>query len=104
MTDAVKNKITASLKATGYPVAYRAFKNAQDMPFICWRIVYSNNFIADGIVYKEIDHVQIELYTASKNPDAERNVQNALAGYVWQKSEEFIESENAYQVIYEIEV
>ena len=74
------------------------------MPYLCWQVAYSSNFAADGIVYRKIDHIQIELYTPRKNLAAESRVEAALAPYFWEKTETYIESEKAMQVIYEIEV
>lgn len=97
-------KLAKQLRTTGYPVAYRAFEKRQKMPFICWLEAYSNNFAADGLVYQPFSHIQVELYTYRKDKEAEQRVEQALAGYFWEKSETYIESENAYQIIYDLEV
>lgn len=94
------------LEATGIPVAYYAFpeEEAPPLPFICYLAAYSNNFIADGMVYCKIDHLQIELYTEVKDLEAEAKVEKALASFVWEKTETYIDSEKCYQILYEIEV
>lgn len=104
MTALEQEQLELRLRSTGYPVAYQAFRSPQKMPFICWQTAYSNNFAADGIVYRQIDHIQIELYTPRKDQEAESRMEQALASYFWEKSEAYIESENAMQVVYEIEV
>ena len=92
------------LKTTGYPVAYNVFKTPKKPPFICYLVVGSNNFFADGRVYLSVNRVQVELYTSKKDIYAESKVEQALSSMYWQKSEEYIEDQGAYEVIYEIEV
>lgn len=96
--------ISELLKATGLPVAYRAFKERQDPPFICYLVVNSNNFFADDSVYFPVNRLQIELYTSDKDPETEKKLEMALQGLCWEKSESLIESEQIYQITYEIEV
>ena len=94
------------LKATGLPVTYRSWpeNGAPPMPYICYLATYSNNFGADDGVYHKIDHIQIELYTKLKDQEAEDKVENALSSLYWQKTEEYIDSESCFQILYEIEV
>ena len=54
--------------------------------------------------YQPIDHVQIELYTKDKNPEAEGMVESALSSLFWEKSETYIDTEKCYQILYEVEV
>ena len=94
------------LESTGLPVAYRAFPvgQAPDLPFICYLVEYSNNFDADNRVYHPINHISIELYTEFKNPDAEALVETALKDICWEKTEEYLDDERCYEILYEIEV
>lgn len=94
------------LESTGLPVVYREWPidGAPELPYICYLTTYSNNFSADGVVYQPIDHVQIELYTKDKNPEAEGRVENALSSLFWDKSETYIDTEQCYQILYEVEV
>lgn len=94
------------LETTGFPVTYRKWNNgaAPPLPYICYLVAYSNNFAADGVVYAKIDHIQVELYTALKDPEAEEKVEIALSSFVWEKDETYIDSEKCYQILYEIEV
>ena len=94
------------LGTTGLPVTYRAWpeNDAPPMPYICYLVTYSNNFGADNRVYHKIDHLQVELYTKLKDPEAEDRVENALSSLYWDKTEEYIDSERCYQILYEIEV
>ncbi len=94
------------LCTSGLPVAYRAFpeNEAPPLPFICYLVTESNNFAADGQVYYGANCVQIELYTQYKQPEVEEKVEKALSSFYWEKSEEYIDSERCYQIIYELEV
>lgn len=99
-------KMKNILETTGLPVAYYAFPEgeAPPLPFICYLVSGSNNFIADGAVYHKIDRLQVELYTEVKDPAAEEAVEGVLASFVWEKTETYIDSEKCYQIMYEIEV
>lgn len=92
------------LKSTGIPVTYNAWKTKKKLPYICYLNAYSNNFAADGNVYYLINHLQIELYTEEKDTEAEEKVEQALSSFFWEKTEEYIDTERCYQIIYEIEV
>jgi len=97
------------LEATGYPVAYSHFTETDNNPlpippFICYWVVYSANFSADNIIYKEIQNVQIELYTNLKDLAAEAKLQTVLNEneLPFGTTETFIDSEMIYQKIYEV--
>ena len=94
------------LESTGFPVAYHSFPedDAPPMPYIVFLEPYSNNFSADGITYSQISHIQVELYTKFKEPEAEQKVESCLSSFFWNKSEFKIDSEKCYEIIYELEV
>lgn len=94
------------LKTTGYPVAYRFFETPQKPPYICYFVTNSNNKSADNVVWQKINHIQIELYTAKKDREAEQKLEDALtsAGIFFESAETYIDSEKIYQKIYETEV
>lgn len=89
-------------------VAYRAFpvNKAPKLPFICYLVNGSDNFIADNKVYKKITVVNVELYTAIKDIDTENAVEDAFdnASIVWDKYEEYIDDEQVYEIVYTIEI
>lgn len=99
-------ELKKQLETTGFPVAYRSWpeEEAPPLPFICYFCAYSNNFSGDSGVYYKINHVQVELYVKLKDPEAEDKVEQALSSFFWEKTETFLETENCYQIIYEIEV
>lgn len=100
------DELEDKLKETGLPVVYRNWKagTAPPLPWICYLVAYSNNFAADGGVYARVDHIQVELYTALKDQEAEERVETALSYFVWEKTETYLESEKCFQILYEIEV
>ena len=101
------NELNTALKSiSGFDkkVAYRAFPvgKAPKLPFICYQATQTNNFDADNSVYQVIQGVDIELYTAKKDEATEALVEEKLAecNLVWQKYEEYLDSENCYMITY----
>lgn len=87
-------------------VAYRAFPvgKAPKLPFICYLCTNTTNFAADDYVYQVIQEVDVELYTAKKDETSERAVEDKLneLGLVWDKYEEYIDTENCYMITYTV--
>lgn len=101
MTLAELNKL---LKATGYPVAYSHFPEAKAPPFITYLVTYSSNFIADNKVHKQIQNVDIELYTNFKDLNVEAKLEAILDAneIPYNTTETFIDDEKLFQKIYEV--
>lgn len=99
-------ELAALLETTGLPVAYRAFPagKAPPLPYLCYLCTGTNNFDADDRVYQVYQGVDVELYTETKRPDLELAVEAALSDVGWEKTEEYLDDEKCYQIIYEIEV
>ncbi len=95
------------MKETGLPFAYDHFAEGEspNPPFITFLLPGSNNFAADGKVYKKINEVHIELYTDEKNPETEALVEDVLDDHeiFYEKTEVWIESEKLYEVLYSFE-
>ena len=89
-------------------VAYRAFPviDAPEFPYICIMATQTDNFMADNHVYEVIQGVEIELYSEMKDIEAESALEAALdENFIpWQKYEEYIDSEEMYQITYEVEL
>lgn len=100
------SELNAQLKTTELPVTYRAWPEgmAPTLPYICYLCTSPDSLIADGAVYYTYENVRVELYTACKDPEAEANVETALFGFHWKKSETYISTERCYLITYEIEV
>ena len=96
-------KILEKLKI---PIAYNHFTTVQKPPYLVYKVTSSNNFIADNKVYKKIRKVDIELYTESKNEELEQKLETVLCEneMVFDCFETYIQSEDVYQVIYEISI
>lgn len=96
------------VKAVGYLVAYHHFEEGQepDKPYIVYLYPGTNNFSADGIVYQDINQMDIELYTEKKNLEAEKRVEAVLKehGFFYEKTESYLDTEKMYEVLYEMEV
>ena len=95
------------LDGSGIPFVYRAWKYCHDLPFGVFYFEHDNPFAADGIVYAKKTLYALELYTAEKDPYAEAALEKALtaAGIFYSKSDEtYIDEEQMFYVIYEIEV
>lgn len=62
----------------------------------------SNNFIADNIVYKKIDSIELHYVFATKNIDTEETIENTILGDIaWRKSDEtYYLDEEVWEVIY----
>ena len=89
-------------------VAYRAFPvgHAPALPFICYRATDTDNYKADNVVYKVRQFVDVELYTATKDISAETALEQIFnnAEITWDKDEDYIESEDMYQITYEVSI
>lgn len=90
------------------PYAYHHFAEGEspEPPFIVFLFPGSDNFAADGVVYYKINRLNIELYTDLKNVELEATIEAVLDehGIFYEKSEVWIETENLYEVLYQMEV
>ena len=97
-------EIVLLLSQLGIPYAYDHFAEgeAPAPPFICYLCPSSDNFSADGKVYRKFNDVHIELYTDKKEPATELLIENLLdsESIFYNKSETWIESEKLYEVLY----
>lgn len=98
--------VKGMLEETGFEVAYRFFKTNPLFPFIVYICPYDKNFAADGKAYHSTKHIQIELYTEIKDLQAEEKVEEVLNRneIYFEKTENYIDSESMYQIVYEIEI
>lgn len=91
-----------------FPTAYWSFpeKEAPPMPYLVYFQTNTENFGADNKVYHQRRRVSIELLTKTKDPAAEAAVEDALDTneIFWNKTETHLDDEDAYEVIYDVEV
>lgn len=102
------SEVSAMADETGLPNAYDHFAEGEspDPPFLIFLFPRSNNFSADGQVYRKINELHFELYTDRKQPDVEEEVEAVLDnhGIVYDKTEVWIADERLYEVLYSMEV
>lgn len=101
-------EVMAMLTEMDIPFAYDHFVEGEspEPPFLVFLYPGSNHFAADGRVYFKVNRLNIELYTDKKDVELEETVEAVLDrhGIFYGKSEVWIESENLYEVIYQMEV
>lgn len=98
------NKTVKILKKIGFPFSYNHFSEGEEvsLPYICFLYPSSDNFSADGKVYKKINEVNFELYTDKKDRKAERKVEEVLDSFniFYDKAESYIPEEHMYEILY----
>lgn len=101
-----KKEIAAMVDAIGIPSAYRVFKEPQDLPYAIFIYEENDDIVADGTNYQEVVNLSLYLYTATKDFDLEAKTEGILngAGLVFSKMEDYIDTEQMYQITYESEV
>ena len=99
-------EVMKMMEETGLPFAYDHFVEGEspEPPFLVFLYPKADNFAADGIAYFKISRLDVELYTDLK--ELEERIEAVLLkhGIFYGKSEVFIESEQLYEVLYEMEV
>lgn len=100
-------EIAQMIESIGLPFTYDSFPNnvAPLPPYIVFNYPNRDDFGADNINYSKIDTLNIELYTASKDFTLEQNIEAILTqnGFFYEKNEDYIRSENLYQITYDME-
>ena len=99
-------KLITGLKELGFAVAYSHFAEGDvpESPYVVVNGFGSENFSADGIVYHEIEDIDIELYCEKKDPESEKKIADFLTEHkiYYEKEETYIDTEKKIQVIFEI--
>lgn len=89
-------------------IAYRFFprEKVPELPYIVYLETSTDNFSADNIVYHKIQNVDIELYTKNKDMISEEAVETLLNAnsIFWEKSEDYLDSEQMYMITYSIQI
>jgi len=99
-------QLKTQLETSDLPVAYLAFPEsaAPAMPFVVFQETRTDNFGADGVVYKKLSVIQIDLYTRGRDLDAEEALEDALAFTYWDKEQSPIDDEACYRWSYDITI
>ena len=100
--------IAAMIESIGLPYAYYQFPEGtgQEPPFVVFFYSNTDYLYADESNYQRIVTLNIELYTREKDFDTEASVEEILKnnGFTYYKEENYIESEQMWQIAYEMEV
>jgi len=100
--------IMAMLTEIGLPFAYDHYAEGEspEPPFVLFTFPGTDNYMADDVVYAEVQEINIELYTDYKSPPHEKMVEKVLNAHEipWDKTEVWIEDEKLYEVLYGFDV
>ena len=95
------------LSGTRLPVSYSNLPIGENArPYIVYYQTGVNNFAADGIAYFSAKRFTIVLYSDNRDRVSEGLIETALstAGIFWNKTEDYLDNDKLFSVIYEIEV
>lgn len=98
-----ENELFTLLSTLKYPVAYDHFTTKTvSIPFIIYRNTDAQTFKADDKNYNVSKQYIVDLVTAKKEPDVESSLEKVFDdNYLpYEKSEDYIESEQIYQIRY----
>ena len=102
------DEVVAMMEEIGIPFAYHHYVEGEspDPPFAVFLYPASNHFSADGKVYFKASRLNVELYTDLKDIELEQRIEAVfdMHGIFYEKSEVWIETENLYEVLYQMEV
>ena len=104
------SELNKVLEAVGVPVVYHSFQTSNQKvktpPYICYYLKESDNIGADNKVSVKFNRCNVELYSVSKNPTLEQNLEDALdkASIFYDKTELYIQEEKMFEILYEIEI
>lgn len=99
------NDIIKVLRSTGLDVGYQTVKKGTQAPFLVYTGNGADTFLADGTVYHQTDHYDIEYYFEDKDPKLERKIESTLlsAGLIYGKSEDVdLEDSDLHYITYSI--
>lgn len=106
-----REDIEKMLDEVGLPYRYHHFTQKEmeviPLPIVVWNVPGTDNFFTDGTVYKKIQNLDIELYTDEKDWELEEKLEEVLNkhGIPWEQTvSEWIQSENMWESLYEMEV
>lgn len=99
-------QMIALLDTLSVPSVYDHALEGQTLPFIAIHTEQPDNFVADNLVYCEKWNFRIDLYTVKKDLVIEAAIKKLLNdnGIAWTKTEQYIDSEQVWEVEFEFEV
>ena len=100
-------QIAEMMEEMGLPFPYHPYAAGEspEPPFLLFLSPGENTFSADNLAYFSCKQLDIELYTDKKLPELEEQVEAVLAQHeiYYTKTELFIDSEELYEVLYEMD-
>lgn len=97
--------IRTMLLQASVPVYYNHAPNGISVPFIIYRDA-SDNFGADNKVYHKVLHIDVELYSTTKDTTLESSLESIFENecIFWEKETYYMSDDEVYQTIYSMEV
>ena len=103
-----RTEVATMIASIGIPYAYYQFERgtATEPPFLCFYYLRDNDVLADNTNYQALDHLMVELYTATKDFGLEKTVKDTLNenGLVYTWEETYIDTQRMYMTIFEADV
>ena len=103
-----REDILEMIEDIGLPYAYYRFEEdtAQPTPFIVFFYGNNDGFFADNSNYANVEALNVELYTETRDFDQEAAVEAVLDeyGFTYNKEPAYISEERMWQIAYEMEV
>lgn len=100
--------IATILTEVGIPLTYYQFStsNVPNPPYLVYHYPERDDVLADNQNYVKVESLSIELYTDFKDFELEARVEEVLFNHniTYSKTENYIDVEQLYQIIYEGEV
>lgn len=100
-------EVAEMLKSTGLPFTYYLWgKDVPLLPYIVYYYPSNNDEFADGENWANVRALNVELYTSNKDFNIEEYLESVFQehGLCFMKSESYLDDENMYEVLYELEV
>ena len=99
-------EVATLVSSFGFLCRYSHFSKTPAPPYVVYYYPNSNDVYADSENYIDKRALHIELFTKTKDFDAESTIEAALkeAGLSWYKQTDFLNDEKLFQTTYELEV
>ncbi len=100
-------KLKTALEGLNIPIAYSHFKVATSTPYLVYYVDSQDGFYADNITFTKAKTINIELYTDKKDETLESSLETILNNNELPFeiiSEIYIDDEELYEVLYQIEI
>lgn len=90
----------------GFPWRYSHFSQTPATPYVVFYYPNNNDVFADSSNYVDKRALYIDLFTQTKDAEAEETIEAVLKSYglTWYKQTDFLGDELIYQTTYEMEV